>query len=245
MATWLTHMRIARHILAHEPSLSPPLFLAGSIGPDCSRPVSGGKGFDPPKTRTHFMGPGYRIDPACFLDTCLAPEEPDSQRDSFLLGFYAHLAADRLWDEFIRKDKRNHALYAGPDKDPVEIARIKEEWDAQDRLYLRETQNNIFTAVFCRIKSVPDYLDFYPPGQVSEKIREIICFYTERGIAPGRKFRFLETDALNEFVRSSADTLIRRDPGFRTALRRLADCRKMQGRTQPQAPGHPAAGRTP
>jgi len=223
MATWLTHMRVSQMLLDRQFLLKPTPFLVGSIAPDCSRHCSGGDGFDPPKAMTHFMEPGYRINEGRFFDDYLEPACTDPGRLNFMLGYYTHLVVDRRWDEFIKKDDRNLALYVSSGKDSNAVASIKKEWENLDRKYLQKSNHSIFFTVFQHLQTVPDYLDFYQENSITLKIREIIRFYKEGLTSHKHQFFYLDVDSLTQFVDSSSDFLACHDSRFRSVLGRLAN----------------------
>lgn len=230
MATWLTHIRIAQTLLDRYHLVADP-FLVGSIGPDCSMPCQDPDRFDPPKSLTHFIDRGYRINADRFFSTWLAPalHQGDPNRASFLTGYYAHLVTDGLWDEFIRKDRRHRALYQGRSRQKTwAVTRIKKAWEDLDRFYLERDDRCIFLTRFQHIESFPDYLPFYPPRRLVRKVREICRFYTETPVNTSYRFRYLDPGALAGFVADTADFLSLHDRRFPAAAACIIDSRGPQ-----------------
>jgi hypothetical protein len=95
MASWVTHLRIAK-ILGEKNDLGDldlSLFYLGNIAPDSGEQVEGG--YIPAKTISHF---GHSVNREYdrffseYLSRCT-----DKVEYSFMLGYFAHLLADGIW----------------------------------------------------------------------------------------------------------------------------------------------------
>ena len=194
MADWITHLMIADRLLARFPSLDARGFCVGSIAPDCNVENADWTGYEPPKRVTHWMASDEKQpgDARRFLEGCLLPRrERIASREElgFLLGYYAHLAADARYGPMLRSPSRIAAAWARalaqPDLAPLarelppcwesikallpkptrraELARIGAE-------YLRAHPDSGYLRYILPLRSFPDYLDYLPPGAIARKI---------------------------------------------------------------------------
>ena len=137
MADWITHLMIADRLLARFPSLDARGFCVGSIAPDCNVENADWTGYEPPKRVTHWMASDEKQpgDARRFLEGCLLPRrERIASREElgFLLGYYAHLAADARYAPMLRSPSRiaaaaRQAVRAWP-AFPVGWPCVREAW---------------------------------------------------------------------------------------------------------------------
>lgn len=199
MGTWIAHMRIAEKLTNEQ--LDQEAFLVGNIGPDCGVPLPDGVSYDPPKTATHFNDENGYMQPEIFYGKYLRPEIADlsSQKSSFFLGYYVHLLTDLAWIDLCKR-KEQTPEYREILEEPDYIQRVKRDWYGQDFLYLKSSPDNIFHKRFLRIKSFPDYLDFFPKDALTRQIHFIQRYYTEQDPETDRSFVYLTRDEMEHFV---------------------------------------------
>ena len=193
MAGWITHLRIADEVLRVLPELDETGFCLGSIAPDCNVENADWTAFTPPREVTHFMD-GSRKTPdggKRFLKAyvCGRTAFDDPQELAFLLGYWAHLAADAGWQAFIREETRVQAMWqrirAVPELAalaqgmPETFDTVKALWPKQRRMaevealeseYLHAHPESGYWTVLQTVKTFPDYLDFLPRGAIVRKI---------------------------------------------------------------------------
>lgn len=178
-------------------------FIVGNIGPDCGMPTE--KGFHPPKEITHFMV-DKKINADRFFEKYLSNREIDflEERDSFYLGYYAHLITDEEWIRF-NKGKKKQPIYQAILGKPEYTRVIKTDWYVLDFVFLKANQEHIFWHTFQYIDEFPDYLDFFEEGQVSKQVNRITDFYLNNSISDDHEFKYLTMEEVDKFV---ADTTI-------------------------------------
>lgn len=180
MASWIVHLRIADKLLERFP-LDAASFIVGSIAPDCGRQNPDGLSYTPSKAVSHFTADGSNasIDYSGFYDAYIR-DEKDGHARAFLFGYLAHLAADKLWGETIFEP--SYARYAKDFKDKASFVKaVKRDWYDLDSLYLSRHPDFHAYAVLTGLEHFDgDYLPFYPPEIINEKLKSIDSFYKTR-----------------------------------------------------------------
>lgn len=200
MATWVTHFRIAEELINLGLPVSKEEFLVGNIAPDCGMPAKEGRGFKPGKEITHFTI-DKKTNANLFYEQYLANREVhiSNKRDSFYLGYYAHLITDEEWSKFQREKQKEpiHQEMSGTTE--YKILKKKERYGL-DFLYLRNNIEHIFWTTFQHIKEFPDYIDIYEQGQLTERVKQITNFYLNNTISEEYEFRYLSMKEVDKFV---------------------------------------------
>jgi hypothetical protein len=103
----LTHLRIALEIATEDSAFEPYHFAVGSLAPDCGVRLPD-RGYDPPKSQTHFKQAGaspFVLGDLLFYRRYLMSAPILSLDEySFLSGYFCHLLTDNLW--FLRFGKQ-------------------------------------------------------------------------------------------------------------------------------------------
>ena len=207
MATWVTHFRIAERLIDLGVPVSKEEFLVGNIGPDCGL-YHEGEGLIPPKTVTHYKMDG-QINADLFYSQYLLHHEKDihTKKLSFYLGYYLHLVTDQEWNKCYQA-KKKESLYQNILESPEYWSLIKGDWYGIDFQYLKNNKDHIFWTTFQNITDFPDYLDFFPKGQVAEQIRQITSFYLENTVPNDHHFIYLTQSEVDEFVEHTVSRII-------------------------------------
>jgi hypothetical protein len=211
MATWIVHLRIAEQLLKtydfHEVG-----FVSGNIAPDCGAANEDWSAFDPPKQVTHWLNDtnknhnlidGTKIDVEAFYQQYVQKEVRNltDERYAFLVGYYVHLLTDIKWATMHRLQKKANPEYAAKlIADPKFIWEVKEDWYGLDFLYLEKNKDNIFTNVFCKIDSVKDHLDYFPPSAFTNQFNYIKNYYTSSEKASIPTDRYLKNQEMDHFI---------------------------------------------
>ncbi|WP_223068426.1 zinc dependent phospholipase C family protein [Paenibacillus caui] len=199
MATWVTHFRIAEKLIDLGINVSHEDFLVGNIGPDCGLYGLDGR-LNPPKEITHFKING-KINAELFYSQYIENNRKsiNDKRLSFCLGYYFHLVTDQEWSK-LYKQKKEERVYQDILGSPDYWNLIKRDWYNLDFLYLKSNRYCIFWTAFQYINQFPDYLNFFPEGQINEQIRRITRFYLEETITDDYEFVYLTQREVDEFV---------------------------------------------
>ena len=180
MASWIVHLRIADKLLERFP-FDEASFVVGSIAPDCGRQNPDGLTYTPSKAVSHCTpdGTNASIDYGGFYDAYIQKEE-DPKARAFLFGYLAHLVADKLWGETIFEP--SYARYGKDFSDKASFVKaVKRDWYDLDSLYLSRHPDFHAYAVLTRLGHFDgDYLPFYPPECINEKLASIDAFYKTR-----------------------------------------------------------------
>ena len=210
MATWIVHLRVAESLLGTIDGLDRCQFLIGNLAPDSAVPDEKWERVGPPPEVTHF-GRGVPRGTPCedlkfyrkYLSTPNGPGK-DSEKYSFLLGYFFHLVLDNLWDYHVGWPTVRKYTTAQFDKNPELIREIKRDWYDLDFLYLKEHPECIFWNLFQKCECNEQYLDFLPLKAIRKRIEGIRSFYQnkdeiKRRTKP-RPFIYLSEETANKFV---------------------------------------------
>jgi hypothetical protein len=178
VATWITHLRLAEHLIQRGLSADADLFLVGSVAPDAGVPNADGTGFAPPKRITHWRNGDGVTDAEAYYRRYLDAPKQNKQERGFHIGYYLHLLADRAWDECIWQPKKRTPLYLKAMVNMTSaMQEIKNDWYGLDFLYLKAQPDSIYYRRFRYLDNVPDYLDYFAAGMLTENIKKIQRFY--------------------------------------------------------------------
>ncbi len=217
MATWITHLRIAEGLLKRRPDWDRVQFAIGNLGPDCNLPDEKWETFDPPDTLTHFKIAGehpYAIHDLAFYRTHIALKDSpqDALRRVFLLGYFAHLVTDNLWDEVIYQPTKQRY----PDQfaaDPDFVWEVKRDWYGLDFIYLRDNPDTLFFQTFLDAEIAMQFLDFLPLSAIQYKLGYIKEFYqrTDERVQAlfERSYEYLSAGEVDDFVELAVSRLER------------------------------------
>ena len=209
MATWIVHLRVAKNLLEMLDGLNTELFLIGNLGPDLNIQAEDWESFNPPGDVTHFRTSSedkYWSSDLEFYNQYLSNLEwlgKDPQRFSFLLGYFFHLLTDNLWH--LQVGSPTEARYAEQfAADPDFIWEVKRDWYGLDFIYLRDHPDADFWIPFVDSEYNQDYLDFFPPETIQEKLSYIKSFYQRQDEKINafieRDFIYLSEETMNTFI---------------------------------------------
>jgi len=193
MATWVTHLMIADHVLLQIPNLCSHEFLVGNIAPDCNVENEDWTSFTPSREVTHWMGGKRKAASDCdrFLHEYIEKQTNiDGQEESFLLGYYSHLITDAEFQRYIQDEKRIKESWARIKKNP-ELRKLsagmEETWDSvkiliegKERMkdiysiekeYLDLHPKSGYLTDIIGLSEFPDYMDYLPPGAIVRKVK--------------------------------------------------------------------------
>lgn len=217
MATWIVHLRLAERLLDRIPGLDETYFAIGSVAPDSGIPDENWETFDPPPQILHFHV-GEDESRTCadlvFYRRHLAPLSrwvPSSERFSFLLGYFFHLATDNLWDTQIGSPTRERfaAEFAA---DPQFVWQVKRDWYGLDFAHVRREPDALFWRVFLDGEYNGDFLDFLPREAVAQRLEYIKQLYqrTDEKVEEWyiqRPDLYLTEEEMERFVTGGAERL--------------------------------------
>ncbi|WDV45752.1 zinc dependent phospholipase C family protein [Clostridiaceae bacterium M8S5] len=212
MATWITHLRVAERIL-HYYDFSMKEFLAGNIAPDSGVHNENGTSCNPPKKVTHWMfkdnNGKNQFDAEGFYKKYISEMERDDKKLSFLLGYYVHLLTDIKWLQMHRAKQLQNLNYKERLKnDPNFIHEVKQDWYGLDFEYIANKKNNVFHDKYLKIDSINDYIDYFPLGALTSKMKFIHNFYLNDAESYTPTHRYLTTKEMNNFVDIASSEII-------------------------------------
>jgi hypothetical protein len=207
MATWIVHLRIAENLLARIPALDAAQFAIGNVAPDSGLPDKKWEKFEPPPEVTHFKRSESVHKDLADLDFYRGYLAHVSTQDvlcfSFRLGYFFHLITDNLWSNLIGKPTmEKYAEQFAADKEF--IWEVKEDWYAQDYLYIRSHPDCLFWRVLLNAEPVGMDLDFLPLSALLHQLGHIRTYYQRRDAEVdkmcARPMIYLSADRMNAFV---------------------------------------------
>ena len=194
MASWITHLMIADGVLRQFPTLDRRGFCVGNIAPDCNVENEDWTAFTPSREVTHWMRGERKTASDCEAfcrEYITGPkaERKTEEEYSFLLGYYAHLLTDAVFQAMIRDEARVKAAWARIKADETlgsVSAGMEETWDTIKKLipklermesiyaleaeYLRDHPDSGYLTEILPLKEFPDYIDYLPKGCIVRKI---------------------------------------------------------------------------
>ncbi|MGH4123342.1 MAG: zinc dependent phospholipase C family protein [Clostridium sp.] len=209
MATWIAHLRIAENILNKGYDLETSPFVVGNIGPDSGVPNEDYSSFTPSKKITHWLDDQNKINAKAFYDKYVnSPSlKQDKNLSSFILGYYVHLLTDIEWSKLYAEKKKGVLHKEGLDKDPKFIWTIKKDWYGLDFLYLKNNPKCLFFTVIKDIKTVPDYLDYFPENAFQLQIKRITEYYLGENEETKENFIYLNEKEMDDFIIATSETI--------------------------------------
>ena len=193
MATWVTHLMIADSVVKKFPFLCRHEFWVGNIAPDCNVENEDWTAFTPSREVTHWMQNDRKVASDCerFLREYVEKIEClDECKESFLLGYYAHLIVDAEFQRFIRDIDRVKAVWDRIKQHPDlkdKIAGMDENWHSAKMLingrermkdiyslekeYLDLNPESGYLTDILKLKYFPDYIDYLPEGAIVRKVK--------------------------------------------------------------------------
>ena len=225
MATWGSHFRITENILKKYFRLNRKYFALGNIGPDCGLPNKNWSAFTPSKEVTHFAITNtsnfleIKVDKFILNDIKFYLKYLDGKEiispqidRSFLLGYFIHLIVDNLWNYYIMKPLKEKFL-RDFQKNPNFIWKVKSDWYALDKIYIREKRDSLFWKDFLETEYNEDFLDFLPREGVQRQLEFIKKFYqiskAEHLRISKKTFVYLEKKEMDLFIQNSSDVILR------------------------------------
>lgn len=114
MANWITHTILADKLLARGLPLDEKAFCIGSIAPDCNVENTDWSSFTPTRETTHWMTGNSKssADFNGFWENHIHGHTfANAEEQAYLLGYFAHLVTDVLYQDFVRDPARMFACY--------------------------------------------------------------------------------------------------------------------------------------
>jgi len=187
--------------------------LIGNLGPDLNIQAEDWESFKPPGDVTHFRTSSedefWSSDMGFYNQYLSNLEWPgeDPQRFSFLLGYFFHLLTDNLWHLKVGAPTQDrYAEQFAADSDF--IWEVKRDWYGLDFIYLRDHPGADFWLPFIDSEYSQDYLDFFPPEVMQEKLAYIKSFYQRQDekitALFQRDFIYLSEKTMNAFIAESS-----------------------------------------
>jgi hypothetical protein len=218
MATWIVHLRLAENILGALGNLSAPEFALGNIAPDSGIPDEKWENFSPPKEITHFLDQElvpFHIADLEFYRNHLLPHRStreDSERTSFLLGYFFHLITDNLWAHKIGKPTLDRFSQEFKN-DPNFAWEIKRDWYGLDFDFIRSNPKSLFWRVFLDTQYTQDFLDFLPGDAIRQQIKYIKTFYQRTDDEVEERFiqrpnLYLSQNQMDAFIEQTTQVLL-------------------------------------
>ena len=230
MPEWVTHMMVADTILEEFPQLDRHGFYVGNIAPDCNIQNEDWTSFMPSRAVTHWMQGERKAvsDVDAFCEEYILKRKDSispGEEYSFLLGYYAHLITDAMFQEDIRNSARVAAAWERIKANPELLVVLRkyeedngepmaENWDNVKRLlprddrmrelhsleaeYLKEHPNCGYLTDIMSLKEFPDYIDYLPHGSIAYKIPYLGSYIPE--IYPEAKFLGYSREEFQKFI---------------------------------------------
>ena len=182
MASLIVHLRIAESLLNLTDGLDPVIYSMGNIAPDSGIPDENWEKFDPPQEILHFKANNrgkWSLADLEFYRQYLHPQkviQADTDRFSFLLGYFSHLVTDNLWDEQIAWPTRER-FEVEFNADPRFIWQVKRDWYGLDFEYVRRKPESLYWRVFLDCEYNHNYLPFLPKEALQQRLAYIQAFY--------------------------------------------------------------------
>ena len=221
MASWIVHLRIADKILEHLSDLDAGQFAIGNVAPDSGVPDEKWETFDPPAEVTHFVRkPTPDSDSDCqdlrFYRQYMKGQvdlREDPKRYSFLLGYFFHLITDNLWSDRIWRPTKE-SYHSDFETKPGFVWEVKKDWYGLDFAYVRSHPDSLFWRNFIGSFYEEEYLDYFPPQAIADKIEYIKTFYQRTDEDVDNRLRLTDHIYLNE-----AEMALFVDGAYRDLLR--------------------------
>jgi hypothetical protein len=215
MATWMAHLRIAENLLGKIEGLDRCHFAVGNIAPDGGLPDENYENFDPPPEISHFgthQDRAYPHEDLQFFRQYLSTtnQRQDTQKFSFLLGYFFHLITDNLWR--IKVGRPSRATYSDRFESKKEaINELKGDWYGLDLVYVRDHPDCFFWQEFPGCEYSQDYLPFMPAEGIRTTVKRIKDFYSGQSEdvqwAYDRQYKYLASEEMDSFVLHATETL--------------------------------------
>ncbi|WP_130807910.1 zinc dependent phospholipase C family protein [Senegalia massiliensis] len=205
MATWGSHIRIAEKLLDLGFDLDEKAFLIGNLGPDCNQANEDWSEFEPPKKITHWFNENGKIDSEKFYDSYLRQDYKNKEKESFLIGYYAHLLSDIEWSKMLQNQNSN--IYDKLKTDEKFIWKVKKDWYDLDHMYFKNNKESIFYRILKYVDVFPEYLEFFPENSIITKIKYIVNFYEDFEGDLDREYNYLTKKEMDSYIDSTTKAI--------------------------------------
>ena len=220
MATWIAHLRIAEELLAKIPQLDAHQFAIGNIAPDSGIPDEHSENFEPPSRITHLLVENedeeFQYRDFDFYKEFLSSINPfgrETNKFSFLLGYFFHIITDNLW--FIKIGRPSRIKYLSKfENKRVFSKEIKKDWYGLDFAYVRNNPDSIYWKIFLNSEYKENFLDFYPNDTIARQEEFLKNFYKRADKEIDENYRiqdniYLSKDEVDIFVKETVNTLLK------------------------------------
>lgn len=202
MATFIVHLRIAERLAKLNSNYNYEKFILGNVAPDSGIVKEDGT-VHPAIKISHFKENNtYKnlVHPEWFYEKYLENKKYSIEKESFYLGYYAHL----LTDMYFKKDVIDLEIKAFKDKFD-NLSEMKEQlekdWYDLDFLFLKKNKNYLPWITYKEMKDIRNtYLDEFCENDFCSKRKEIIDFYSEERKDLDRRFIYLNEEEIDNFI---------------------------------------------
>lgn len=228
MASWVTHLIIADRVLERIPDLCRHEFCVGNIAPDCNVENEDWTSFTPPREMTHWMTSRRKVAEDCdrFLHEYMEKQVISSvQKESFLLGYYAHLITDVEFQRYIRDESRVRASWERI-KAHAELREkamgMSETWDcvkllisgrermkdiySLEKEYLDEHPDSGYLTEIIGLEAFPDYIDYLPHNAIPRKVK-VMGYIPQRTVSQ-YPYIAMTIEEYNLFLDNATDLVV-------------------------------------
>lgn len=210
MATWVTHLRVAKRILERicDYQIDETAFYVGSIAPDSGRMVDDFT-YIPPKDISHWkredVSYEQRFEDNAEFYKVYCENENDVKRKSFHLGYYIHILTDTIFvRDVIHPFMRKH----GHDYWKANITEIRKGWYEIDYRFMANHPNFKPLKLLAEIREFPnDYLDYFEYDDITIRVKNAVELYSDCKTNPLQSFMTIDEDGLYDLICYMTETI--------------------------------------
>ncbi len=212
MATWVTHLRVAKRILENLSltKIDETAFYIGSIAPDSGQMVDNFT-YIPPKDVSHWKREDVSyeqrfLDNAEFFKT-YCEKESDLTRFSFYLGYYVHILTDTI---FVRDVIHPFMREKGHDFWKANITTIRGGWYEVDFRFVATHKEFKPLELLAQVEEFPNtYLDYFAYNDMTERVKNCVELYSNSKINPDQIFLTITEDSAYNMIGYMTETIIK------------------------------------
>ena len=221
MGTYISHFRIAESLLIALENLEDQAFLFGNLAPDSGTPNEDWSHFNPPRTITHFLGPGEgegegegegKIKDMEFRRQYMLGTDAGKEDCcySFFLGYFFHLVCDTLWSSWIVKASILQYESIIREKEANAWSEIRQDWHDLDRKYFRDHSQLEIWRLMKSLHNPPECLEYLPQEVMRQQMDYIEHVYLKpkEGKRLDRGYPYLAEATMDRFVKESTQIII-------------------------------------
>ena len=213
MATWVTHLRVAKRILENlsQTEIDETAFYIGSIAPDSGQMVDNFT-YIPPKDVSHWKREDVSyeqrfLDNAKFYETYCADgiKGTDIKSFSFYLGYYVHILTDTI---FVRDVIHPFMREKGHDFWKANITTIRGGWYEVDFRFVATHKDFEPLKMLSMVEEFPNtYLDYFSYNDIFERVQNCVELYSNSKINPDQVFLTITEDSAYNMIGYMTETI--------------------------------------